>query len=67
MASQQQLNTELSRVFFSDIRTKPAEGIFAAEPPFVHAGDFGHRLVILQPPAMGETRAADEAVEGKRL
>ena len=32
---------------------------------FVHAGDFGHRLVILKTAAMGETGAADQAVEGE--
>ena len=47
--------------------TEPAERILATEPAFAHAGDFGHRLVILQPPAMGETGATDQAVEREGL
>lgn len=48
-----------------EIRTKPAEGVLAAEPAFVHAGDFGHCLVVLKTAAMGETGTTDQAVEGE--
>ncbi len=48
-------------------RTKPAEGILSTEPTSVHAGDFSHRHVILQPTTMRKTGAADQAVEREGL
>lgn len=46
-----------------EIPAQPAEGLLAAEPPFAHASDLGHRVVILQPAAVGEPFAADETVQ----
>lgn len=40
-----------------------AEGVLAAEPPFVHAGDLGYCVIILKPTAVGEPCAADETVQ----
>jgi hypothetical protein len=46
---------------------EPAKGIFSAEATFAHAGDGGHRPVVLQTSAMGETSAANQTVERESL
>lgn len=50
-----------------ELFAEPAEGIFPTEATFAHAGDRGHRHIVLQTSAMRETSAANQAVEREGL
>ena len=46
-----------------ELFAETAESILTAQAALMHAGDFGHRRIILHPAAMGETGATNQAVK----